>query len=108
MARIRIASFKAYTRADGTLKDASEIEWFNDPTDDVTMSQPLGNAPSSSSQAQGTLESFIRPRGAGVSPATPVAGTRRSARVTKPSANVREAPFVYINEWCVRVIAKHQ
>jgi hypothetical protein len=74
--------------ANGILKDASEIEWYHDPDDDM----PISPHPESSSKAlppgPHTLDSFV---GSHRMPATVVAGSRRSGRPIKPSAKVREA-----------------
>ncbi|KAG2094828.1 uncharacterized protein F5147DRAFT_657036 [Suillus discolor] len=74
--------------ANGILKDASEIEWYHDPDNDM----PISPHPESSSKAlppgPHTLDSFV---GSHRMPATVVAGSRRSGRPIKPSAKVREA-----------------
>ena len=70
-------------RADGTLKDASEIDWFNDVDDDKPIPDlPANQIPSSSST---TLHPFFTGSRA---PAIFVAGTRRSARVPRPSTRM--------------------
>lgn len=76
-------------RADGTLKDAEEIDFFNDPSDDV----PLPSSTSSLASISGTLDSFIRAKGSGTraKPATMVGGARRSSRAARPSAKVRDS-----------------
>ncbi|KAG1798503.1 uncharacterized protein HD556DRAFT_1305965 [Suillus plorans] len=74
--------------ANGILKDASKIEWYHDPDNDM----PILPHPESSSEAlppgPHTLDSFI---GSHRMPATVVAGSHRSGRPIKPSAKVREA-----------------
>ncbi|KAG2046729.1 hypothetical protein BDR06DRAFT_1025358 [Suillus hirtellus] len=87
--------------ANGILKDASEIEWYHDPDDDM----PISPHPESSSKAlppgprtldssmalppgPRTLDSFV---GSHRMPATVVAGSRRSGWPIKPSAKVQEA-----------------
>jgi len=55
-------------RSDGQLKDATEIDWYNDPDDDSPMAPP---PPISDS----TLNTFLR----------------RSGRVTKPTEKIRGA-----------------
>lgn len=74
--------------ANGILKDASKIEWYHDPDDDM----PISPHPESSSKAlppgPRTLDSFV---GSHRMPATVVAGSRRSGQPIKPSAKVREA-----------------
>lgn len=81
------AEHQARIKGRGTCKDASEIEWFHDPDDDM----PISPHPESSSKAlppgPRTLDSFIGSH----RPATVVAGSRRSGRPIKPSAKVREA-----------------
>ncbi|KAG1831091.1 hypothetical protein EV424DRAFT_1343216 [Suillus variegatus] len=59
--------------ANGILKDASKIEWYHDPDDDM----PISPHPESSSKA--------------LPPGPLVAGSRRSGQPIKPSAKVREA-----------------
>ena len=61
-------------RPDGTLKDAAEIEFFNDVDDDVPMaavSTASASRPSMSSFSQGKLDAFV----SRVAPATVVAGS---------------------------------
>jgi hypothetical protein len=86
--------------ANGILKDASEIEWFHDPDDDM----PISPHPESSSKAlppgPRTLDSFIGSH----RPATVVAGSRRSGRwlsgiarqmtQTSTSSALVRAPFL--------------
>jgi len=74
---------------DGSLLDASEIEFFNDVDDDVPISHPapqcrLAAAASTSSIAStvNTLDSFFSSR----SPAAKVAGVCRTACASSPSA----------------------
>lgn len=76
-------------RADGTLKDADEIEFYNDPSDDLPL--PPSTAPAVSSS--GNLNSFITAKGSGprVTPAIVVGGSRHSRRTARPSAKVRES-----------------
>jgi hypothetical protein len=79
-------------RPDGTLKDVSEIEFFNDVDDDVPMlassvtSVPAPQ-PLASSFSQGKLDSFV----SRIPPAAIVAGSRRSGRAPKPTEKAREA-----------------
>jgi hypothetical protein len=56
---------------DGRLKDASEIEWFNDPDDEQPISVPTTQANS--------LHPFFA-----------TAGARRSTRVTRPSMRITD------------------
>ena len=74
---------------DGKLLDVSEIVWFNDP-DDLTSMEPIrqangvtveGNLPSNSD----AIHPFFC---GGPPPATMVAGSRRSNRVSHPSKRV--------------------
>ncbi|KAG1908156.1 uncharacterized protein F5891DRAFT_973648 [Suillus fuscotomentosus] len=65
---------------DGSLKDASDIKFYNDPDDNI----PLPNVPSSSN----TFPVLLK---AGCTPAIVVAGSRRSGRPSKPSARIRDA-----------------
>ncbi|KAG2087279.1 uncharacterized protein F5147DRAFT_781382 [Suillus discolor] len=69
--------------ADGTLKDASEITFFNDPDDEVPLPQPS----SSTTSAKDTFSILLK---AGRTPATVAAGSRRSGRPSKPSARIRD------------------
>jgi hypothetical protein len=70
--------------ADGTLKDASEITFFNDPDDEVPLPQPS----SSTTSAKDAFSILLK---AGRTPATVAAGSRRSGRPSKPSARIRDA-----------------
>lgn len=74
-------------RADGTLKEADEIEFFNDPSDEV----PLPSSASASAPAN--LDSFITAKGSGLrgKPAAMIGGARRSTRAPRPSAKVRDS-----------------
>ncbi|KAF7964781.1 hypothetical protein HWV62_3004, partial [Athelia sp. TMB] len=74
-------------RADGSLKDAEEIEFFDDRSDE----EPL--LPTSDRvRPAGNLDSFIRSKAPPRSnPATVIAGSRRSNRAIRPSAKVRDS-----------------
>jgi hypothetical protein len=72
--------------SDGQLKDASEIEWFNDVDDDTAMLPPPPALKASSSA--GTLDAFVQLRNSGRTPASISAGSRRSGWVTKPMEKV--------------------
>lgn len=76
-------------RADGTLKDAHEIEFFNDPDDD----KPLPSSSARSTSLAGTLDNFITAKASGLraKPATVVGGARRSNRASRPSEKVRDS-----------------
>lgn len=63
--------------ADGKLLDASEIQFFNDVDDDVPISGPSNPPPIP-----------IHPLFSRASPVQKVAGSRRTARVSRPSAKV--------------------
>ena len=70
-------------RADGMLKDASEIDWFNNVDNDKPIPDlPANKIPLSLST---TLHPFFTGSHA---PAIFVAGTRRSARVSWPSTKM--------------------
>lgn len=76
--------------ADGSLKDAADITFFNDPDDDV----PLPNVPPStqpSTSTASTRDAYSVLLKAGRTPATVAAGSRRSGRPLKPSARMRDA-----------------
>ncbi|KAG1790609.1 uncharacterized protein HD556DRAFT_1528800 [Suillus plorans] len=64
------AAMSSARRADGSLKDASEIAWYNDAEDDSPMVPPPAPA------HNGTLNSFVR----------------RSGRAVKPTEKIRETP----------------
>jgi hypothetical protein len=68
---------------DGKLLDASEIVWVNDP-DDPTSIEPIQQADVLASNSS-TIHPFLR---GGPPPATMVAGSRRSKRVSHPSKHV--------------------
>ncbi|KAF8811332.1 hypothetical protein BYT27DRAFT_7003392, partial [Phlegmacium glaucopus] len=60
---------------DCSLKDASEIQWFNDADDEQPISVPMA-------KASNPLHPFF----AGASaPSVPIAGARRLTQVTRPS-----------------------
>ena len=71
---------------DGTLMDASKIEFFNDLDDNVPMlassvtSVPAPQ-PLALSFSQGKLDSFV----SRIAPAAVVAGSQRSGRASKPT-----------------------
>jgi hypothetical protein len=69
-------------RLDGSLKDASEIEWHFDKDDEIPMSF---DPPTTASSPP-----VIHPLFTGRAPAAFVAGSRRSARTSRPSARVTD------------------
>jgi hypothetical protein len=73
--------------SDGQLKDASEIEWFNDVDDDTAMLPPPPALKASSSA--GTLDAFVQLRNSGRTPASISAGSHCSGQATKPMEKVR-------------------
>ena len=73
------ASDQCALAADGSLLDASAITFYNDPDDDT----PLPNPPVTSTP----LHPFFRGSQA---PAKFAAGSRRSARVARPSARITD------------------
>jgi hypothetical protein len=83
--------------ADGTLKPASQISFYHDVDSDAPMTgpsasaRPLALSNSASSISQGRLDGFVHINGSGKAPASFVAGARRSGRVFKPSAKIRDA-----------------
>ncbi|KAG2090927.1 hypothetical protein BD769DRAFT_1679461 [Suillus cothurnatus] len=96
--------------ANGILKDASEIEWYHDPDDDMPISPhpeslskalPPGPHTLDSSKAlppgPHTLDSFV---GSHRMPATVVAGSCHSGQPIKPSTKVREAASSAIPAKC--------
>ncbi|KAG1734224.1 uncharacterized protein EDB91DRAFT_1251009 [Suillus paluster] len=76
--------------ADGSLKDASNITFFNDPDDKVPLPQVPSSAQPSSSTTS-TKDAFSVLLKAGHTPATVTAGSWRSGRPSKPSAHIRDA-----------------
>jgi hypothetical protein len=84
--------------ANGVLKPASTISWYNDADDDAPMAtiscaptSALTASRSSSSLSQGTLNNYVRMTGSGTVPAGLVAGSRRSGHTSKPSAKICDA-----------------
>jgi hypothetical protein len=75
--------------SDGTLLDESQIDFYNDPDDDVPISGPH-HAPSTSSSVSSmcssTLDAFFTSR----EPAAVIAGVRRTSHTSKPSARARD------------------
>ncbi|KAG1771996.1 hypothetical protein EV702DRAFT_1048766 [Suillus placidus] len=76
--------------ADGTLKDASDITFFNDPDDEVPLPQVASSAQPSSSTTS-AKDAFSVLLKAGRTPATVAAGSRRSGQPSKPLACIRDA-----------------
>jgi hypothetical protein len=76
--------------ADGTLKDASEITFFNDPDDEVPLPQVTSSAQPSSSTtfAKDTFSILLKAR---CTTATVAAGSRRSGWPSKLSACICDA-----------------
>ena len=70
-------------RSDGSLKDASEIEWHYDEDDESPMASVSSTSSTSSLPAKVHLFFTGHP-----APAKMVAGSRRSARALRPSARV--------------------
>ena len=80
--------------ANGGLKPASAITWFNDADNDIpmaTVSPPITASSSSSLLAQSTLNNFVHLTSSGKVPASLVAGARRSGHAIKPSAKIHDA-----------------
>lgn len=75
-------------RADGTLKDASEIEWHFDPDDDtpIALSTPPQPPPPPTQSVRDVHPFFTGHMAA----ATPAAGARRSNRPVRPSARITD------------------
>ena len=69
-------------RPDGSLKDADEMEWYNDVDDDIPVSIPASSTPAllSSSSAQ-SLDNFFSSH----APAKKVSNIHQSSRTRKPS-----------------------
>ncbi|KAF8799820.1 hypothetical protein BYT27DRAFT_7217371 [Phlegmacium glaucopus] len=77
MATSSIDELGCAVHPDGTLKDASEIEWQYDKDDDAPMA--------SCSSSSKSIASFFAKKAL---PANLVAGSRHSARTTRPSARI--------------------
>jgi hypothetical protein len=77
-------------RSDGTLKDASEIDWSFDRSDDEALSIPsLSSRPSAAAKVSGSSGPELHPFFSGtLRPATFSAGQRRSGRATRPSNRI--------------------
>ena len=73
---------------DGSLKDASEIEWFNDADDEQPISVPVA-------KVSNPLHLFFTGTAA---PSVFVAGARRSARVPRPSMRILDPDNVAISK----------
>jgi len=89
-----MSNFACAVNANGTLKSAADIEWFNDVDDDVPMA-PVSTQPAQSTSAlslsQGNLNGFLHLTNSGKAPAQIVAGSRQSGHAIKPTAKVRDA-----------------
>lgn len=70
--------------SDGSLKDASDIVFFNDPDDHA----PLPQVPPKNVPPKNAFTALLQ---SGRTPALTTAGSRRSTRTSKPSARVRDA-----------------
>jgi hypothetical protein len=66
---------------DGTLRDANDIEWFNDADDLVPLPQTRPLMAGSSASSVTSLDDFFATR----PPARKVGGERHSTRIRKPS-----------------------
>jgi hypothetical protein len=66
---------------DGTLKDADDIEWFNDADDLIPLPQTRPLMAGSSASSVTSLDGFFASR----PPARKVGGERHSTRIRKPS-----------------------
>jgi hypothetical protein len=81
--------------SDGKLKDATDIDWYNDPDDNdpIAPSGPSSTlqASSSASQIKPAPDTFSVLLAKGNKPAAITAGSHRSTHAPKPSAKVREA-----------------
>jgi hypothetical protein len=66
---------------DGTLKDANDIEWFNDADDILPLPQTRPLMAGSSASSVTSLDGFFASR----PPARKVGGERHSTRICKPS-----------------------
>ena len=98
-----MSNFVCAVNANGTLKSAADIEWFNDVDDDAPMA-PVSTQPtqstSASSLSQGNLNGFLHLTNSGKAPAQIVAGSHRSGRAIKPTAKVRDAAPTLIPAKC--------
>ncbi|KAG1747499.1 hypothetical protein EDD22DRAFT_759173, partial [Suillus occidentalis] len=83
--------------SDGTLKDASDIVFYNDPDNHAplpqvppsTSTQSMAPAPTSTqSAAKNAFSALFK---LGHTPALIAAGSQRSTRTSRPSARVRDA-----------------
>ena len=81
--------------ANGALKHASQIQFYFDADSDIPMAGPPARPPalsnSTSSLSQARLDGFVRINGSDKTPASFVAGARRSGRAVKPSAKIQDA-----------------
>ena len=75
-------------RADGTLKDASEIEWHFDPDDDTPMALPTPpQPPPPPTQSVREVHPFFTGH---IAAAAPAAGARHSNCTVRPSARITD------------------
>ncbi|KAG0691548.1 hypothetical protein DFH29DRAFT_1010793 [Suillus ampliporus] len=88
--RCRQQNYSCTLNADGSLKDASDITFFNDPDDEVPLPQvPSSHQPSSSTTS--TKYAFSVLLKTGHTPATVTAGSQCSGQPSKPSACINDA-----------------
>jgi hypothetical protein len=79
----------------GALLDASQIVWYNDPDDDnpiiaTTSSTAIATPASSGASSVPTLNAFDILRSARKTSSSFIPSSRRSTRVSKPSAKLRD------------------
>lgn len=92
---VPMQSDQCAVNADGTLKDASEIDWFHDP-DNIT---PIGTGPVSLASSIGTSTTKAKKNAFDVlgKPATVIASQRRTSRPHKPRIDPDNAEAFHPN-----------
>ena len=78
---------------DGNLLEETHIDFYNNPDDLVPISGPSTRAAAGKTrtQAASTLDSYITHTGSTHAPVELISGSRRSARIPRPSEKVRLA-----------------
>ncbi|KAG1839569.1 hypothetical protein DFJ58DRAFT_733292 [Suillus subalutaceus] len=90
--------------ADGSLKDAKDIVFYNDPDDTVPLPPSAESAPPSAESAAAPTDAFSVLLKAGCKPAPLTVGARRSIRTSKPSARLRDANNTCSNQVYKKVV----
>ncbi|KAG1853440.1 hypothetical protein DFJ58DRAFT_728185 [Suillus subalutaceus] len=93
--------------ADGSLKDAKDIVFYNDPDDTVPLPPSAKSAPPSAKSAAAPTDAFLVLLKAGCKPAPLTAGAQHSIHTSKFSARLRDADNACSNQVSSLTSRKH-